>query len=77
MAIRPPDEESEQPVWIAKAITAPHSDPKHPNSIQIQYWTLAATQSMDAITYKGWDFSSGNSWREDSSTIRSGSIRIT
>ena len=35
LAIRPPDEESEQPVWIARAITAPHSDPEHPNSIQI------------------------------------------
>ena len=66
LAIRPPDEESEQPVWIARAITAPHSDPEHPNSIQIQYWTPAATQSVDAITYKGWDFSSGNSWRENS-----------
>ena len=66
LAIRPPDKESEQLVWIARAITAPHSDPEHPNSIQIQYWTPAATHSMDAITYEGWDSSSGNSWREDS-----------
>ena len=35
LSIRPPDKESEQPVWIARAITAPHSDPEHPNSIQI------------------------------------------
>ena len=75
LAIRPLDEESEQPVWIAKAITASHCDPKHPNSIQIQYWTLAATQFVDAITYEGWDSSSGNNWRKDS-TIRSGSIQI-
>ena len=66
LAIRPSDEESKQPVWIARAITAPHSDPEHPNSIQIQYWTPAATQSVDAITYKRGDSSSGNSWREDS-----------
>ena len=66
LAIRPLDEGSEQPVWIARAITAPHFDPEHPNSIQIQYWTPAATQSVDVITYKGWDSSSGNSWREDS-----------
>ena len=66
LAIRPPDEESEQLVWIARAITAPHSNPKHPNSIQIQYWTPATTQSVDAITYEGWDSSSGNNWREDS-----------
>ena len=53
LAIRPPDEESEQLVWIARAITTPHSDPKHPNSIQVQYWTPAATQSVDAIRRMG------------------------
>ena len=43
LAICPPDEESEQLLWIARAITAPHYDPEHLNSIQIQYWTVAAT----------------------------------
>ena len=46
--------------------SAPHSDPEHPNSIQIQYWTPTTTQFVDAIIYEGWDSSSGNSWHEDS-----------
>ena len=31
----------------------------------MQYWTPASTHYVDAETYKGWDSTGGNIWRED------------
>ena len=35
LAIRPANEGTSHPFWIARALTAPNSDPSHPNCIQM------------------------------------------
>ena len=65
LAIRPTNEGTSHPFWIATALTDPNSDSSHPNCIRMQYWTSASTHYVDAETYEGWDSTGGNIWRED------------
>ena len=65
LAIRPTNEGTSHPFWIAIALLAPNSDPSHSNSIQMQYWTPASIHNFDAETYVGWDSTNGNIWLED------------
>ena len=65
LAIRPANEGTSHPFWIARALTDPNSDSSHPNCIQMQYWTPASIHYVDAETYEGWDSTGGNIWRED------------
>ena len=65
LAIRSANEDTSHPFWIARAVTAPNSNPSHPNCIQMHYWTLASNQYVNAETYEGWDYTSGNIWHED------------
>jgi len=53
LVIRPPDDENDQPIWIAQAITTPNSNPNHPNYILIQYWTSTSIHYVDAQTFEG------------------------
>ena len=67
LAIRPADEGTNHPFWIARALTDPNSDVSHPNCIRMQYWTPTSFHYIDADTYEGWDSTSGNIWHEDGS----------
>ena len=67
LAIHPANERTNHPFWIARALTDPNFDASHPNCIRMQYWIPTSTHYVDAETYKGWDSTSGNIWREDRS----------
>ena len=65
LAIWPVGEDTNHPFGIARALIDPNFDVNHPNCIWMQYWTPASTHYVDAETYKGWDSTTGNIWRED------------
>ena len=65
LVIRPANEGTSHPFWIARALTDPNSDSSHPNYIQMQYWTPTSTHYVDVETYEGWDSTGGNIWHED------------
>ena len=67
LAIRPAEEGTNHPFWIARALTDPNSDVSHPNCIWMHYWTSTSFHYVDADTYEGWDSTSGNIWRGDRS----------
>ena len=63
VAIRPAHDNL-HPFWLARALTNFNLDPRHVNSIQIQYWTLALGQHIDMKKYIGWDTKERNLWCE-------------
>ena len=75
-AIRPANEGTNHPFWIARALTNPNSDVSHPNCIWMQYWTRASTHYVDAKTYVGWDSTSGHIWHKIGGLIPFGPTRI-
>lgn len=64
LALRPCDGD-ERPVWIARAITDPNSDPKRPHSLRIQYYCPTSRDLQVQRSYAGWDAPAGLRWRID------------
>ena len=47
VAIRPSDKGKQRPIWIARALSNPNSNSKHPGCVLIQYfWPTSCTRSV-------------------------------
>ena len=59
MAIYPSKEDKQRPIWIARALSYPNSNPKHPGCVLIQYfWSTSHTKSVQEF-YTSWDSATG------------------
>ena len=66
VAICPFEEDKQRPVWIARALSNPNSNPEHPGYVLIQYYRpTSRTRSVQEF-YTGWDSSTGLRWKVDS-----------
>ena len=64
IAIRPADGDT-RPVWIARALSNPFSNPDHPNCVLIQYFRPTSRDRNVQDYYNGWDSAKGLCWRVD------------
>jgi hypothetical protein len=64
VAIRPADGDT-RPVWIARALSNPFSNPDHPNCVLIQYFRPTSRDRNVQDYYNGWDCAKGLRWRVD------------
>ena len=63
VAVRPSEEDKQRPVWIARALSNPNSNPEHPGCVLIQYFgSTSRTRSVQEF-YTGWDSSTGLRWK--------------
>ena len=66
VAIRPSEEDRQRPVWIARALSSPNSNPEHLGYVLIQYFRpTSCTKSVQEF-YIGWDFGTSLCWKVDS-----------
>ena len=66
LAVRPSEDDGEHPVWIARALSNPNSNPKYPGCVLIRYFRPVSHSTNVQKFYTGWE--SGNSlrWKVDS-----------
>jgi hypothetical protein len=62
VAVRPADGDS-RPVWIARALSDPNSNPEKPNCILIQYFRPTSRSREVQDNYTGWDSDRGLRWK--------------
>ena len=68
VAISPSDEDKQHPVWIARALSDPNSNPEHPGCVLIQYFRPTSRVRDVQEFYTGWDSTTGLRWKVDSTT---------
>ena len=68
VAICPSDEDKQHPVWIARALSDPNSNPEHPGCVLIQYFRPTSRVRAVQEFYTGWDSTTGLRWKVDSTT---------
>ena len=68
VAICPSDEDKQHPVWIARALSNPNSNPEHPGCVLIQYFRPTSRVRAVQEFYTGWDSTTGLCWKVDSTT---------
>ena len=66
MAICPSEEDRQSPVWIARALSNPNSNPKHPGYVLIQYFRPTSRTRTIQEFYTSWDSGTGLRWKVDS-----------
>lgn len=66
LAIRPSDDDS-RPLWIARALSDPNSNPDQPNCVLIQFFRPTSRDENVQETYIGWDSPRGLRWKVDES----------
>lgn len=64
VAIRPSDGDS-RPLWIARALSDPNTNPEQPNCILIQFFRPTSRDPDVQETYIGWDSVKGLRWKVD------------
>jgi hypothetical protein len=64
VAIRPADGDT-RPVWIARALSDPNSNPERPNCVLIQYFRPTSRDQNVQDYYTGWDTTRGLRWKVD------------
>lgn len=64
LALRPASEDP-KPIWIARALSDPFSNPEHPNCIKIQYFKPTSRERDVQDFYHGWDSTKGLRWKVD------------
>ncbi|KAG0581688.1 hypothetical protein KC19_3G000300 [Ceratodon purpureus] len=64
LAIRPADGDS-RPVWIARALSDPNTNPEQPNCILVQFFRPTSRDPNVQETYIGWDSVKGLRWKID------------
>ena len=65
MAVRPSEDDKQRPVWIARALSNPNSDPEHPGCMLIRYFRPASRTKAMQDFYTGWDSPTGLRWKVD------------
>ena len=66
VAICPAEEDKQHPIWIARALSNPNSNPEHPGYVLIQYYRpTSRTRSVQEF-YTSWDSSTDLRWKVDS-----------
>ena len=68
VAICPSDEDKQHPVWIARALSDPNSNPEHPGCVLIQYFRPTSRIKAVQEFYTWWDSTTGLRWKVDSTT---------
>jgi hypothetical protein len=66
LAIRPADGDS-KPLWIARALSDPNTNPDQPNCVLIQFFRPTSRDENVQETYSGWDSARGLRWKVDES----------
>ena len=69
MAIRPSDEDKQHPVWIARALSDPNSNPEHPGCVLIQYFRPTSRVRAVQEFYTGWDSTTEAVWESTNSVL--------
>jgi hypothetical protein len=64
VALRPCDGDP-KPVWIARAISDPNSNPERPNTVQIQFFRPISSDQDVKQYYKDWDTDDNLRWTVD------------
>jgi hypothetical protein len=64
LALRPADGDT-KPIWIARALSEPFSNPEHPNCVLIQYFRPTSRGRNVQEFYSGWDSAKGLRWKVD------------
>ena len=65
VAIRPSEDDTEHPFWIARALSNPNSNPEYPGCILIRYFQPVSRNRNVQKFYTGWDSGSGLRWKVD------------
>ena len=66
VAICPSEEDKQCPVWIARALSNPNSNPEHPGYVLMQYFRpTSRTRSVQEF-YTSWDSTTGLRWKVES-----------
>ena len=59
VAIRPSDDNTEHPIWIARALSNPNSNPEYPSYVLIQYFRPILHNKNVQKFYTSWDCENG------------------
>ena len=66
LAVRPSEDDGEHPVWIARALSNPNSNPDYPGCVLIRYFRLVSRSMNVQKFYTSWDSRNGLRWKVDS-----------
>ena len=59
MAVRPSEDDTEHPFWIARALSNPNSNPEYPGYVLIWYFQPVSHNRNVQKFYTSWDSRSG------------------
>ena len=65
MAVRPSEDDTEHPFWIARALSNPNSNPEYPGCVLIRYFQPVSRNRNVQKFYTGWDSGNGLQWKVD------------
>ena len=59
VAIRPSEDDTEHPIWMARELSKPNSNLEHPGCVLIQYfWPISHHKNVQKL-YTSWDSGNG------------------